>query len=268
MGLEKKYDELKNILRKLEKVVIAYSGGVDSTFLLKVACDELGENVLAVTVDTPMYPKSEKELAIKIGKEIGVTHEILEIKEGNEIIKFNPEDRCYVCKKNIFKNIKEIGEKNYIENILDGSNTDDLKTYRPGKKALEELEIISPLVLANLNKLEIRKLSKKLELETHNKPSFSCLMTRFEYGEEVTKEKLKEIENCENFLKEIGFKNYRVRKHKHIARIEVDKDERVKFFNIEIFDKVNKYFKSQGFKYVTVDLDGYISGSMDIDIKK
>lgn len=268
MRLEDKYKKLIDILLGLKEVIIGFSGGVDSSFLLKVAYDTLGDKAIGITVHTPMYPKMEMEFAKKISRKIGVTQVIINIEDGNEIIKFNPVDRCYICKKNIFGKIKEESIKYNITKVLDGSNLDDLKMYRPGKKALEELGIHSPLAEAMLTKRDIRMLSKQIGLETYDKPSFSCLMTRFEYGEEVTKEKLSMIESCEQYLNNLGLKNYRVRKHSNLCRIELSIEEIEKIFSLEIIEKIKNEFKSLGFEYVTLDLSGYKSGSMDIHINE
>ena len=175
----------------------------------------------------------------------------------------NNSDRCYHCKKEVFKVVKEIAAKHNIKYVLDGTNLDDLSDFRPGLKALEELDIISPLKECGLTKDDIRQLSKDMELNTHNKPAFACLATRIPYGTKITKELLKKIEKSEEYLISVGFKQFRVRAHNDIARIEVGKDEIHKFFNEDLLNKTNKKLKEIGFKYVTLDMAGYEMGSMN-----
>ena len=175
----------------------------------------------------------------------------------------NNSDRCYHCKKEVFKVVKEIAAKHNIKYVLDGTNLDDLSDFRPGLKALEELNIISPLKECGLTKDDIRQLSKDMELNTHNKPAFACLATRIPYGTKITKELLKKIEKSEEYLISVGFKQFRVRAHNDIARIEVGKDEIHKFFNEDLLNKTNKKLKEIGFKYVTLDMAGYEMGSMN-----
>ena len=262
------YDKLNNLKKELKdmgKVAIAYSGGVDSNFLLKVAIDTLGENVLAITVSAMMHSKRVIKEAIDYAREYDVNHLLYEIDNINlKEFEENGPLRCYYCKKFIFNKIKEIASEHNIKYILDGTNLSDLDDYRPGLKALEELEIISPLKNSKLTKEEIRILSKELNVNTYNKPSFSCLATRIPVNHKITKEKLKMIEEGENFLQDNGFTQYRVRFHENIARIEVDKKEIEKFFDYNMIDKINLRFKQIGFKHVTLDLNGYQMGSMNL----
>ena len=263
--LSDKLEELKINLKEMGKVAIAYSGGVDSNFLLKVAKDTLGEeNVLAITISAMMHSSREIKEAINYAKEYKVNHLLykvdnLNLKEFTE----NGPLRCYYCKKFIFSKIKEIANEHNIKYILDGTNLSDLCDYRPGIKALEELNIISPLKNSKLSKDEIRILSKELNITTYKKPSFSCLATRIPVYDEITKEKLKMIEEGENFLQDNNFNQYRVRLHNNMARIEVDKNEINKFFSEEMINKINLKFKEIGFKHVTLDLGGYQMGSMN-----
>ncbi|QEK13367.1 ATP-dependent sacrificial sulfur transferase LarE [Crassaminicella thermophila] len=268
MNLQQKYTNLKNIIKNFKKVAIAFSGGVDSTFLAKVCKDTLDENAIAITIHAAIHSNREIEEAKALAKKIGIKHILLE-KDVLELNAFkqNPNNRCYLCKKEIFTQIKEIAKNNGIDYVLDGSNLDDLGDYRPGLKALEELDIKSPLKEAKLKKEEIRILSKQLNLPTWQKPAFACLATRFPYGEMITKEKLKKVEQAENYLMDLGFKQFRVRYHENMARIEVDPEERVKFFDISFMDQVSEKFKSFGFKYVSLDLQGYKMGSMNATIK-
>ena len=264
MNIDEKYELLKSKLRDMGKVVIAYSGGVDSNFLLKVASDELGENAIAVTIHAMMHSDREIEESKNYAKEFGVNHIVVNI-DNFKVEKFieNNSDRCYHCKKEVFKVVKEIAAKHNIKYVLDGTNLDDLSDFRPGLKALEELNIIGPLKECGLTKDDIRQLSKDMELNTHNKPAFACLATRIPYGTKITKELLKKIEKSEEYLISVRFKQFRVRAHNDIARIEVGKDEIHKFFNEDLLNKTNKKLKEIGFKYVTLDMAGYEMGSMN-----
>lgn len=267
--INKKLDKLKNIIKEKQKIAVAFSAGVDSTFLLKVCRDELGDNVVAITVNAPMQPRNEIEDARKLVKSLEVKH--IEINLGysrfQEIVD-NPPNRCYLCKKQIFTTIIEKAESIGIEYIADGSNMDDLGDYRPGMKALKELEVISPLLDAELTKDDIRNLSRGMGLPTWDKPALSCLATRIPYGNKITMEKLETIEKAENYLKLLGFKQFRVRHHGDIARIEISRDEMCRFLDLEIFKKVTKGIKKMGFKHVTLDLEGYNRGSMNWVVEK
>ena len=264
MEINKKLDNLKSRLLELESVAIAYSGGVDSNFLLKVAKDTLGDKVIAVTLHAMMHSDREIEEAINYAKEFQVNHIVVNI-DNFKVEKFieNNIDRCYHCKREVFNTVKEVAKKHNIKYVLDGTNLDDLGDFRPGLKALEELNIISPLKESKLTKEDIRILSKEMNLNTYNKPAFACLATRIPYGTKITKDLLKKIEKSEEYLVSIGFKQFRVRAHNDIARIEVGKDEIHKFFNKDLLNKTDKKLKEIGFKYVTLDMAGYEMGSMN-----
>lgn len=264
MELDLKFQTLKNSIKSLGSVAIAYSGGVDSTFLLKVAADVLGDKVIAITAKSTTYPEREFKEAVKYIGDIGAKHIVI-ISEELEIEGFakNPIDRCYFCKKELFSKVRKVADDNNINAVLDGSNADDVSDYRPGMKAANELKVISPLKNAGLTKDNIRELSKSLGLPTWNKPAFACLSSRFPYGNEITVEKLSMVERAEQFLMDLGFRQIRVRHHGDIARVEVNAEERNKFFDIELMDKVANELKSFGFKYVTLDLLGYRTGSMN-----
>lgn len=264
MELDMKFQKLKDNLRDLGSVAIAYSGGVDSTFLLKVAADVLGDKVIAITAKSSTYPEREFKEAVKYIKDIGAKHIVI-ISEELEIEGFakNPVNRCYFCKKELFSKIRKVADDNNIKEVLDGANVDDVSDFRPGMKAAKELQVISPLKDAGFTKNDIRELSKKLGVPTWNKPAFACLSSRFPYGNEITVEKLSMVERAEQFLLDLGFKQIRVRHHEDIARVEVNAEERYKFFDIEMMDKVGNELKSIGFKYVTLDLLGYRTGSMN-----
>ena len=260
-------DKLKKYLKNLNKVAIAYSAGVDSTFLLKVAHDTLGNNVLALSVKSASFPEKELDEATKFCKSKKINHIIIDFDEFEiENFSSNPLNRCYICKKALFKKIVEIAAAHGFQHILEGSNLDDTKDYRPGMKALQELNIISPLKEIGLTKAKIREYSKKLGLKTFDKPSLACLSTRFPYGETITREKLKMVERAENMLYELGFKQYRVRYHNNLARIEVLEDEFEKLLKNRF--SILKELKNIGFSYISMDLEGYRTGSLNEAIKK
>ena len=262
MIIKDKYTSLLSYLQNLEKVVVAFSGGVDSTFLLKTAKDALGDNVKAVTIRSPYIPKWEIEEAKQIVKELGVAHEIIEapIIDG---IRNNPENRCYLCKIALFSMIKSVAKNQGYDYIIDGTNFDDLGDYRPGLKALQELDVKSPLLECQLTKQEIRSLSREFGLKTWDKPSYACLLTRIPYGNELKVEDLEKIENAEKYMMDRGFRAVRVRCHGNLARIEVDKKDRSKLFDEKILEEISRKLKGFGFKYVTLDLEGYRVGSFN-----
>jgi len=264
MNLDMKFQKLKDNIRELGSVAIAYSGGVDSTFLLKVAADVLGDKVIAITAKSSTYPEREFKEAVKYIKDIGAKHIVI-ISEELEIEGFakNPVNRCYFCKKELFSKIRKVADDNNIKEVLDGANVDDVSDFRPGMKAAKELKVISPLKDAGFTKDDIREMSKILGVPTWNKPAFACLSSRFPYGNEITVEKLSMVERAEQFLMDLGFRQIRVRHHGDIARVEVNAEEREKFFDNNIMDKVGNELKSFGFKYVTLDLLGYRTGSMN-----
>lgn len=259
---------LKNILSSLGSVCIAYSGGVDSTFLLRVAKDVLKEKVLAVTATSPTYPQYELEEAMALANKIGVKHLVI---SSNELdipgFSENSTNRCYYCKNDLFQKLKEESERYGIKNIADGSNYDDTKDYRPGRTAAKELGVISPLCEAWLTKNDIRSLSKELGLETWNKPSLACLSSRIPYNEKITEDKLKQVEKAEGVLRNWGFTQFRVRHHNDIARLELISEEMSLLDNAELRLSIDGALKSLGFKYVAVDLLGYRTGSMNEVIK-
>ncbi|MFC1498416.1 ATP-dependent sacrificial sulfur transferase LarE, partial [Verrucomicrobiota bacterium] len=227
--------------------------------------DPLGDRAIAVTALSPTYPVREQEEARELACLIGIKHEIVESNEL-EIPGFaeNPLDRCYHCKKELFQVVREVARQYDIKQIADGSNCDDLTDYRPGRKAAEECDVLSPLLDAQLCKNEIRKLSKEMNLPTADKPAFACLASRFPYGSHITAEKLKAIDIVENELRKLGFRQIRVRHHGDIARIEVDQDLIEKGTDKTVSKKIVQIAKKAGFKYVTLDLEGYRTGSMNI----
>lgn len=264
MLLQEKYQLLKDNMKKRGSAAIAFSGGVDSTFLVKVAHDILGDNMIAVTATSSTYPERELQEAIKYAKDMGVKHLIISSEELDiEGFASNPKNRCYFCKKELFSKINTIAKENGVEYVYDGSNIDDDGDYRPGMQAARELEVISPLKEAKLTKADVRELSKDLELPTWNKPAFACLSSRFPYGNQITAPKLKMVEEAEQFLLDLGIRQVRVRHHEEIARIEVSPEERIKFFDINLMDQIGEKFKKIGYTYVTLDILGYRTGSMN-----
>lgn len=266
---DNKLEKLKNLLKDMGNVAIAFSGGVDSTFLLKVAADVLGENVIAVTARSSTYPEREFNEASEYIKKLGAKHAVIRSEEL-EIDGFskNPANRCYFCKKELFTRVWEVAEQHGIKYVADGSNMDDLGDYRPGMLALEELGVSSPLREAGLTKENIRSLSREMGLPTWDKQPFACLASRFPYGEEITPEKLRMIDKAEQFLLDLGFKQVRVRHHGDVARIEVARNERSRFFDTDMMDKISERLKEVGFRYVTLDLQGYRTGSMNEGLDK
>ncbi|MFC1715958.1 ATP-dependent sacrificial sulfur transferase LarE [Candidatus Poribacteria bacterium] len=260
--LEEKLNSLKEILESMGSVAIAYSGGVDSTFLSKVAFDVLGDNALAITARSETYPRSEFEEASELTETIGIRHKVI-VSEELDIPEFsdNPVNRCYYCKKELFTKLKEIATEQGVKYVLDGSNFDDLDDYRPGMQAVEELDVRSPLKEAEMTKNDIRELSKRLGLSTWDKPSFACLSSRFPYGNKITREKLTAVGEAEIFLRELGIRQLRVRHHDKIARIEVAEDDMIVL--LQNREQVVSKLKGLGYTYVTMDLQGYRTGSMN-----
>ncbi|MDI3480347.1 MAG: pyridinium-3,5-biscarboxylic acid mononucleotide sulfurtransferase [Tepidanaerobacteraceae bacterium] len=264
-GLGQKLQRLKSIIKNMSSAVVAFSGGVDSTFLLKVCLEFLGsDNVLAVTAKSAIHPEWELQAAERLARMLGVRHKIVKTEEL-EIPGFsdNPPERCYYCKKEVFGKLLDTARREGFNVVVDGSNFDDTRDFRPGMRATAELGIRSPLKEAGFTKDDIRALSKEMGLPTWNKPSFACLSSRFPYGEKITLEKLERVARAEEILRALGFSQYRVRSHGDIARIEVQPEDMERFFDRELREDTAAKIKQAGFKYVTLDLLGYRSGSMN-----
>ncbi len=264
-GIEEKLGRLKEIFGSMGRVLVAFSGGVDSTLLLKVAQDTLGDkNVLAATALSPLYPERELSGAKKLVQTIGARHRLI---ESNELkipgFSKNPPNRCYYCKRKLFRELLTIATEESIRFVVEGSTLDDDKDHRPGRLAIQELDIRSPLKEAGFTKGEIRELSKALGLSTWDKPSFACLASRFPYGEEITEDGLRKVGESEDFLYELGFKQVRVRHYGNLARIEILKEEIERLMNDSLREKVENRLREIGYTYVTLDLQGFRSGSMN-----
>jgi len=265
MNLQEKFGSLQTILKKLDTVVVAYSGGVDSTFLLKAAVDTLGaENVLACMSVGPVEPKGQLDRAVKVAKNIGVRLKTIEADElSNPLFTANKADRCFHCKSHLCRILSDIAKEQGFKHVVFGTNYDDLDDYRPGNRAMKVFGIRSPLAEAKLTKNDIRQLSKKLGLPTADLPASPCLASRFAYGLEVTEQRLKQIDEAENFLRTLGLVEFRVRHHDTIARIEVNPQDIVKVTAEPVRSQIVKKMKSLGFKFVTIDLQGFRSGSLN-----
>jgi uncharacterized protein len=262
-GLEEKYARLIKTIAARGSAAVAFSGGVDSSFLCHAAAEALHNRALAITIVSPMLPRSEIQYAQETARRIGIEHILVEESTIDDEVAANPKDRCYYCKKIEFGRIIAEAEQRGIAAVLDGSNMDDLGDYRPGLQALAELKVMSPLREAGLAKAEIRELSRRFGLPSWDKPAFACLASRIPYGEPLSTTKLRRIEAAEEFLRTLGFRQFRVRSHGDLARIEVAPDERRLFFSEALLDSVAQKFVSLGFLYAAFEASGYVMGSMN-----
>jgi uncharacterized protein len=266
--LSARFNSLKNELKEMGSAAVAFSGGVDSTFLLKVAADVLGDNVLAVTLKSPSFPKREIDTAVNIAGRFNVKHLIIESREfeNPDFIK-NDKLRCYYCKNEEFGKIINEAHNHGMAFVIDGQNYDDISDYRPGAKAASELGVISPLKNNRLTKDEIRRLSKEMGIDGWDRPSFACLASRIPYGTQISEDLLEKISRLEDFLISEGFAQVRVRHHGEIARIEIEKEDFSILFGKSLMPGIISEFKKAGYLYVTLDLEGYRTGSMNMALK-
>ncbi len=262
--LDARLEKARHILKDLGSVVIAFSGGVDSSFLAKLAHDTLGDKALAVTATSETYPSFEYEQAVKVANEIGIAQHTIHTEELSiEGFKNNPPNRCYFCKKELFEKLLGLAKERGFAHVVDGANADDTGDWRPGLQAGRELGVRSPLMEAGLTKQDIRDLSKRMNLSTWDKPSYACLSSRFPYGKTITPEALHKVAHAEEFLRGLGFRQFRVRHHDTIARIEVETEAFARILEPAMRERILARFKEIGYTYVAVDLQGYRTGSMN-----
>ncbi len=265
--LQKKYDGLISYLGKLDNIAVAFSGGVDSAFLLHAAKEAIGENVLALTINSPYIPDWEIAEARKITSSKGIDHQVVDIPVPEQI-KNNPEDRCYLCKSLVFTLMKVFAKERGFTNLADGTNYDDIKDHRPGMKALKELNVLSPLLENRFTKNDIREASREMGLYTWEKPAYACLLTRIPYNTSIEAETLRRIEKAETYLIGLGIRAIRVRAHGDLARIETEPRYIEKIFSEGHMKNISKQLRRYGFKYVTLDMEGYRTGGIGEIIKE
>jgi uncharacterized protein len=261
---EQKWDRLRELLREMKLAVLAYSGGVDSSLLLRAASEVMGPQLIAVTAVSDTYPQGELAAAQDFVRSLGVSHRIIHTRElDNEQFVQNPPERCFHCKTELFEKLAALASTEGIPFILDGSNTDDQNDYRPGRRAAEKYSVRSPLVEAGINKADVRRLASLLDLPQWDKPSLACLSSRIPYGTRITRDILDRIQQAENCLHGLGFRQVRVRHHGDTARIELDKNDFSRMLNNDFADRVVASLKELGYTYVSLDLAGYRTGSMN-----
>jgi uncharacterized protein len=265
VAASEKFTQLQQLLRAFPRVIVAYSGGVDSVFLLRVAVDTLGPaQVLAIIGDSPSYPSRECAEAIRLAEEMGVAYRVIATEEiEDQRYAANPSNRCYYCKHDLFSRILRIADAEGYAAVVDGNNADDTGDWRPGQQAARELGVRSPMIDAGLTKAEIRAFSQQLGLPTWNKPASACLASRIPYGTPITRASLSAIEQAEYCLRDLGFRQVRVRHHDVLARIEVAPEEMPRFADPSLRETITQQFRALGYQYVTLDLQGYRMGSMN-----
>ena len=266
---DQKLEHLDEILKSYGKLIVAFSGGVDSTFLAEAANRAVGDNAVAVTAISDSYPEREMEAAQRIAEEIGIRLETVSTGELEiEGYASNPVDRCYFCKSELFDKLKPIADEYRIGTIVYGAIPDDVGDHRPGMEAARQAGIQAPLIEADISKAEIREASKVWELKTWDKPAFACLSSRFPYGTRITRQKLRQVDRAEQFLYDLGIRQFRVRHHEDFARIELDSDGINFVSNTEVRQQIVQYFQTLGYSQIGLDLAGYRSGSLNAGIKQ
>ena len=267
--MDAKFERLSRLLGEHSGLLVAFSAGVDSTFLLKAAHMELGASAVALTASSPSAPPGEIDAARDFASSLGCRHIVLDSNElANPSFAQNPVNRCFFCKDELYRICRAEADKLGLETIVDGTNLDDLQDHRPGLKAADEWGVRHPLVEAEMTKADIRRYSRELDLPTWDKPSSPCLSSRFPYGTSIDLERLKQIGNCEQFMKELRFREFRVRYHGDLARIEVSQNELDRLFERPIRDAIVKRFKELGFRFISLDLQGFRSGSLNEGLSK
>lgn len=265
---EEKEERLVEFLARYQDVIVAFSGGVDSSYLAFMAHRVLGSGACSVTAFSPSVSNLQRELALGFAATYQINHKVISTQEmGNPDYTTNPSNRCYFCKSELYVHLERLAREWDVEAIFDGSNQDDVGDYRPGRKASQEFSVISPLIEAGFSKEDIRLQSKRWALPTWDQPAMPCLSSRFPYGVAITEQKLRQVDDAEAFLRSLGFREFRVRHHETLARIEVDLSEQEKILDLDRFALINRKLRDLGYQYVTLDLQGFRSGSLNEGIQ-